>query len=165
MADTRIRSLKATSLLRDDHRRVKQLFSEIESLGSDAEPESKMELFEEIKHELDAHATVEEEIFYPAIEELGDEDAEATRVVSEAREAHENVRILLDELSRLEDSDESFDGKVKILAENVAQHAEDEEEILFPFFDRLAAARRGEIAEELRSRKAELLEEEEDEGE
>jgi hemerythrin superfamily protein len=165
MADTRIRSLKATSILRDDHRRVKQLFSDIESLGSETEPEAKMELFEEIKHELDAHATIEEEIFYPAIEDLRDDDVEAARIVSEAREAHENVRILLEELSRLDDSDESFDGKVKILAETVAQHAEEEEEIMFPFFDRLPAERRGEIAEQLRSRKAELLEEEEDEGE
>jgi len=165
MADTRIRSLKATSILRDDHRRVKQLFSEIESLGSEAEPESKMELFEEIKHELDAHAAVEEEIFYPAIEDLKDDDEEAGRIVSDAREAHENVRILLEELGRLEDSDESFDGKVKILAETVEQHAQEEEETMFPFFDRLPEERRGEIAEQMRSRRAELLEEEGDESE
>ena len=165
MADTRIRSLKATSILRDDHRRVKELFSEIERLGTEAEPESKMELFEELKHELDAHAAVEEEIFYPAIEDLREDDEEAGRVVSEAREAHENIRILLEELRRVEDSDESFDGKVRILAETVERHAEEEEETLFPFFDRLPEDRRSEIAEQVQSRKAELLEEEEDESE
>jgi hemerythrin superfamily protein len=165
MADTRIRSLKATSILRDDHRRVKELFSEIESLGSEAEPESKMELFEEIRHELDAHATIEEEIFYPAIEELRGDDEEAGRIVDEAREAHETVKMLLEELGRLEGSDESFDGKVKILAESVEQHAEEEEETMFPFFDRLPEERRDEVTEQLRSRKAELLEDEENDGE
>jgi hemerythrin superfamily protein len=165
MADTRIRSLKATSILRDDHRRVKQLFSEIESLGSEAEPESKMELFEEIKHELDIHSTVEEEIFYPAIEELRGDDEEAGRIIDDAREAHENVRILLEELGRLEGSDESFDGKVKILAESVEQHAEEEEESMFPFFERLPEDRRDEITEQLRARKSELFEDEGEDGE
>jgi len=51
------------------------------------------------------------------------------------------------------------------MAENVEQHADQEEETMFPLFDKLPQGRRNQIADELRARKVELLEDEEDDGE
>src|SRR6185369_5241628 len=57
----------ATQLLRGDHATVKQLFRRFERAGDRAH-ETKQKLFEQIKQELELHTKIEEEIFYPAVE-------------------------------------------------------------------------------------------------
>lgn len=157
MSDTKVRSTKATATLRDDHKTVKHLFSEYEKLGDGAKAETKKSLFEQMKKELTVHAAIEEEIFYPAIRELEVEDEEAGEIVNEAEEEHKIVKTLLEELSELEPDDEQFDAKIKVLTENVQHHAEEEEEEMFPYFDDLPKERQEEISDELRERKAELM--------
>ncbi|MBV8880544.1 MAG: hemerythrin domain-containing protein [Planctomycetaceae bacterium] len=156
MPDTKIRSTKATALLREDHRKVKHLFAEYEKLGEDAPADSKVELFEQMRKELTIHAQIEEEIFYPAIDELKGEDEEAGEIVAESNEEHKIVKTLLEELSGLDPEDEQYDAKVKVLTENVKHHAEEEEEEMFPFFDELPKERQDDISEQMRMRKAEL---------
>jgi hemerythrin superfamily protein len=159
MADTKLRAKKATALLRNDHKEVKNLFSQYED-QEDGDSQTKQELFEEIKRELTVHATIEEEIFYPALDEVANE--EARKRVIEAREEHKVVKTLLEELSGLDSSAEEFDGKMKVLIENVRHHAEEEEEEMFPHFDELPKERQNEVSEQLRERKAELSEESEE---
>jgi hemerythrin superfamily protein len=159
MADTKLRAKKATALLRNDHKEVKNLFSQYED-QEDGDSQTKQELFEEIKRELTVHATIEEEIFYPALDEVANE--EARKRVIEAREEHKVVKTLLEELSGLDSSAEEFDGKMKVLIENVRHHAEEEEEEMFPHFDELPKERQNEVSEQLRERKAELSKESEE---
>lgn len=159
MADTKVRSTKATAILREDHKKVKHLFSQYEKLKEDAEPDIKRGLFEEMKKELTIHATVEEEIFYPAIESLKAEDEEAGEIVSEANEEHKIVKTLLAELSELDPEDEQYNAKIKVLTENVKHHAEEEETDMFPFFEELDKERQDQISMELSERKAELTQE------
>ena len=52
-------------LLKADHRKVEQLFTELES----AEGKEKLTVFKQIKTELELHTHIEEKIFYPALEE------------------------------------------------------------------------------------------------
>lgn len=153
MADTKIRTRKATALLREDHRKVKKLFSEYEAL-EDEEGTEKGELFETIRQELTIHAQVEEELFYPTMEEIDDE--EVKELVLEAHEEHKIVKTLLAELSELTPEDESFDAKMKVLMESVKHHADEEEKEMFPSFDDLPKEKQDEISERLRARKTEL---------
>ena len=51
----------ALSLLKSDHDEVKELFKEIEA------EEDQEAIFNQIQAALEVHATIEEEIFYPAI--------------------------------------------------------------------------------------------------
>lgn len=155
MPDTKTRSTKATALLREDHRKVRRLFSEYEDLEDDAKPEEKKALFDAMNRELTIHATIEEEIFYPAMEEVRSEDAD--ELVKEAEEEHKIVKTLLEELSALDPSDEQYDAKVKVLTENVRHHAEEEEEEMFPHFDDLPKERQEQISERLKFRKIELM--------
>jgi hemerythrin superfamily protein len=164
MPDTKVRSTKATALLRADHKKVKHLFSQYEKLGDDADRETKRELFEEMKKELTIHATVEEEIFYPAIESLNTEDEKAGEIVSEANEEHKIVKTLLEELTQLDPDDDQYDAKIKVLTESVKHHADEEEAEMFPFFDDLDKERQEQISNELNERKAYLLQDYEDEG-
>lgn len=62
--------MNAVELLRSDHEVVEGLFAKIEAVES----AKKAEIFKQIKAGLDAHAYIEETIFYPAIQNDGDED-------------------------------------------------------------------------------------------
>jgi len=159
MAHTRIRAIMATAILRDDHRKVKDLFSQYEQLGDEGAADSRLELFQQIRRELIIHSDVEEEIFYPAIESLGSKHGEARERVLEAREEHQGIRTLLDELGELQPDNEEFDDRMKALIESVSEHADREEEEIFPFFDDLSRGERDRVSDELRNRKTELAEE------
>ena len=54
----------ALQLLRDDHKKVKDLFKQFEDSDDKAE---KKRICDEVIMELDVHTRIEEEIFYPAV--------------------------------------------------------------------------------------------------
>jgi iron-sulfur cluster repair protein YtfE (RIC family) len=153
MPDTKLRLSKATSLLKEDHQAVKALFDQYQRLAEPAWPE-KLDLYNRIHEMLAVHAALEEEIFYPALEESRSRDAKA--FVGQAFEEHKIVRTLLDELTGLSTGDSSFDAKMNVLAEHVKHHVRKEEGDLFPIFDKLPYGIREEISTRLRARKDEL---------
>jgi hemerythrin superfamily protein len=148
MSDTRIRARRATDVLREDHQKVKQLFSDYEAMKDGLE-EDKYQLFIKIERELLIHAEIEEEVFYPAVE------GQDAKIVAESREEHRVVKTLLEELGGLVPSYETFDAKMKVLGENVEHHAGEEEKEMFPLFDKLEADAREEVSERLAALKAE----------
>ena len=158
MADTKIRTRKATALLREDHRKVKKLFAEFEKL-EESDTAEMARIFEEVKKELTVHAQIEEEIFYPAIEKA--EDEEAKELTLEANEEHRLVKQLIQELSGMTADEELFCAKMKVLKDNVLHHAEEEESEIFPIFEGLDKEEQDRIAEQLNARKNELSTEEE----
>jgi hypothetical protein len=114
--------MDAFELLKNDHKKVSQLFEEIES----ASGPSKKQLFNQLKSELDLHAHVEEKIFYPALENK----EESRDITLEAYEEHKVVKDLLAELASDSPGDE-WNAKLKVLRENVEHHVEEEEGELF----------------------------------
>ena len=121
--------MNAIELLKKDHQKVAGLFKQYESAGEDASSK-KEELFRRIKRELDIHARIEEEIFYPAAKQVPVE--EARELVAEAAEEHKQVKTLLAELGGMDAEDERFDAKMKVLKEDVEHHVEEEENEMFP---------------------------------
>jgi hemerythrin superfamily protein len=137
-------------LLRKDHQTVKGLFRQLKQAGERAQ-QSKQKIVGEIEHELEVHATIEEEIFYPAVQS---EVTQAEDLVHEAIEEHRVVRNLLSEITVLEPDDEQYDAKVKVLQENVEHHIEEEEGEMFPkVTSALAEARLLELGQEMQERK------------
>ena len=132
------------ALLKEDHAKVDKLFKRYQKLKA-ADDESRHDLVPEICTALTAHATVEEEIFYPAARDaLGGEDDE--EMVNEADVEHEHIKTLVGDLEGMSPEDESFDARVKVLGEYVKHHVKEEEGELFPSlkkgkdsFDGLAA--------------------------
>lgn len=157
MSDTKIRIQKATQILKDDHRKVNDLFADYGDLGEGANA-GKMHLFMELKRELTIHTEVEEEIFYPAIREHAQDD-ETRDIVAEAIEEHAIVKTLLQDLSSLTPEDEEFDVKIKALGERVLHHIEEEEKEIFPCFEDMQSEERDDVSERLRQRKLDLTEE------
>ena len=85
------------------------------------------ELFTQLKAELDLHASIEEEIFYPALEET-----EETRDIAlEAYEEHRLVKQLLTELAAEPKDTEEWTAKFTVLKENIEHHVEEEEGEMF----------------------------------
>ena len=119
----------AVELIKSDHRKVEQLFREFEEAG-DRAYKTKQELVGQIVEELEVHATIEEEIYYPAVEAKARKDGK--ELIAEAVEEHHVVKILLGELGSMSSEDEPFDAKVTVLMENVRHHVEEEESELLP---------------------------------
>jgi hemerythrin superfamily protein len=117
------RFMDAFELLRKDHKKVAQLFKEIEA----ASGQSKKPIFSRLKSELDVHAHIEEKIFYPALENK----EEARDITLEAYEEHKVVKDLLAELASGNAPEDEWDAKLTVLKENVEHHVEEEEGELF----------------------------------
>lgn len=115
--------MDAFSLLKADHRKVEELFSQLES----ASGKQKLQVFEQIKTELELHTHIEEKIFYPALEE----PEETHDLTLEAYEEHDVVKRLLKELGRAKTANDEWEAKAKVLQENVEHHVEEEENELF----------------------------------
>src|ERR1051325_7563964 len=110
-------------LLKTDHRKVEQLFSELES----ADGKKKLTVFKQIKTELELHTHIEEKIFYPALEE----PEETHDLALEAYEEHAVVKDLLKQLGKARTANDEWEAQAKVLQENVEHHVEEEENELF----------------------------------
>ena len=110
-------------LLKADHRKVEELFTQLES----ARGAAKLRVFEQIRTELELHTQIEESIFYPALEE----PKETHELALEAYEEHDVVKRLLKELGRARTANEEWEAQAKVLQENVEHHVEEEENELF----------------------------------
>ena len=115
--------MDAFQLLKEDHRKVEQLFRELES----ATGKAKLDVFKQIKTELELHTHIEEKIFYPALEE----PEETHDLALEAYEEHAVVKTLLKELGRARTANDKWEAQAKVLQENVEHHVEEEENELF----------------------------------
>jgi hemerythrin-like domain-containing protein len=116
--------MDAFSLLKADHRKVEDLFSQLESASGQA----KMRVFEQIKMELELHTHIEEKFFYPALEK----PKQTHDLTLEAYEEHDVVKKLLKQMGRAKSATEEWEAQAKVLQENVEHHVEEEENELFP---------------------------------
>ncbi len=115
--------MDAFNLLKADHRKVEELFSQLESASGQA----KMRVFEQIKTELELHTHIEEKIFYPALEK----PKQTHDLTLEAYEEHDVVKKLLQQMSKAKSATEEWEAQAKVLQENVEHHVEEEETELF----------------------------------
>lgn len=146
--------MDALSLLTADHNRVRGLFTRFETAHEAEDTVTTVEAGTKILEELEVHAAIEEEVFYPGVDGLGDEIHE---VVTEGIEEHHVVKQLAQEIMALEPGDETWLAKMKVMIENVEHHAEEEEEELFPQVRKaLDPAGLAELGERLERAKARL---------
>jgi len=111
----------ATKLLEKQHRKVEGIFSKLEGKSSKAE-----ELVIELANDLAAHMTIEQEIFYPAIQDVD------RKLVFESYEEHAIAEVALKRLLAADPESEEFQARVTALKELIEHHVKEEEEDLFP---------------------------------
>lgn len=141
------------NLLKEDHKKAKDLFKEWEDCGDRAVQKRKA-ISEKVFEELEIHTTIEEEIFYPALRDSGEEELE--KLLNEAFEEHSVVKELIAEMQALDSEDETFQAKFTVMSENVKHHIEEEENELFPLAKKALKENSEEVGEEMKERKKEL---------
>lgn len=138
--------MKATELLKKQHREVKGLFRQVKKASDTRGRRAGMD---EIAAKLEAHMRIEEEIFYPAVQEIGTKKAE--EIVLEAFEEHHVAALVLGELPSVDPKDERFEAKMTVLEELIEHHVEEEEEEMFALAEKLGADRLAELGEEMQT--------------
>ena len=119
------RKTDAIAMLRADHKKVSGLFAEFDKARSN---KHKKELVSQICAELEVHATVEEEIFYPAVKAA----LKDSELVPEASVEHASVKDLIAQVKDAEPGDEMYDARVKVMGEFVKHHVKEEQNEMFP---------------------------------
>ncbi len=115
----------AIDLLTADHREVDGYFDAFEAATSDTH---KKALADKICLALKVHTQIEEELFYPpARQKTGDGD-----LLDEALVEHTGAKTLIAQIEAMRPGQPLYDAKVKVLAEQVRHHVEEEESELFP---------------------------------
>jgi hemerythrin-like domain-containing protein len=121
--------MNAIKLLMQDHKKVRQLLSELEGTTT-RNARDRQRLVQEISNEVNVHAQIEEEIFYPAFKEAA-RKTEDTDLFFEAAEEHHVVEMVLPELEASDPSSDEFTAKAKVLKELIEHHADEEEKEMF----------------------------------
>jgi hypothetical protein len=148
----------ATHLLMEDHRKVEGLFEQYEKASGDGRKEK---IAREICMELKIHATIEEEIFYPALRGKIDDDD-----LDEAYVEHDGAKLLINDIEAGGPDEHFYDAKVKVLQEQIEHHVEEEEKIMDNIFQQARAADVDleALGEQMAARKAQLMERAETQG-
>lgn len=148
----------ATLLLTRDHAEVSKLFKQYKKLvGAEAEGSERQALAEQICAMLTVHATIEEEIFYPAAREA---DVESD-LLDEAEVEHASAKELIAQIQGMGPDDDLYDAKVTVLGEYIDHHVQEEQDEMFPKCRR-ADMDLAELARALAERKSELMAEQSD---
>src|SRR3989442_8081038 len=103
----------ALDILKADHQRVSEAVTRFERTRARTSAAQKQDLVDRRSAELTLHATVEEEIFYPAVRRAPD----ARDVIDEAGIEHAAIKQLAGDLERMDPADDLYDAKCKALGE------------------------------------------------
>jgi hemerythrin superfamily protein len=158
MAQTTQQEANAVDMLKKDHQTVTDLFSQFER----AEAGERQAIATQIFNELEIHAVLEEEIFYPVVREqidfndvLEDEEADGEEastedeeeldedmetetsddsddIIAVSYEEHQIVKDLIQELKAMDPQAADYKACIGELKEAVLDHASEEEELIFP---------------------------------
>ncbi len=140
----------AMAMLKAAHQRVRDLFAHYEATS---DPATKRMRAEEVFRALETHTELEENVFYPTVNE---ETEEGPELVKESLSEHETVKILIQELRSMAHETDEFDAKFHELIQNVEHHVEEEEAEMFPLAEEELGDDLDEMGEEMQELKADL---------
>ena len=156
----------AVQMIKADHQKVKALFSQIESSAQ----EDRRTLATQLFNELEVHALLEEEIFYPAVrdgidlkelagmegaEDDDEADMEGEDIITLSYEEHRAVKDLIQEMKRMDSASPEYGERLEELKDDVLNHASEEEDVILP-----AAAMKLDVealGRQMQTRKIELV--------
>lgn len=144
---------KATELIRADHKQVSALFHQYNS--SNGQIGQKENLARQICTELEMHAQLEEEIFYPAVKAKSDE--EGKEKVQEGIREHQKIKRLIAHLKGQISDDDEYDTTVDELKQCVEHHVSEEESEVLPEAEQNLGYQLQQLGAQMQRRKQQLL--------
>lgn len=140
-----------TDMIRFDHSHVMLTWHQYVSTKT---PTVKQALAETICDALEIHATLEEEIFYPTLRQLG----LGGYALGKSEPEHDEMRAVIGKIRAADPSTTRYDQLVAELMRDVIKHVADEETVLLPDAERmLSASRLDELGVQMTKRRAQLL--------
>lgn len=137
--------------LKEDHKRVKKAYRDFQKLDVEEDPDACKAIVDQVCMELTVHATLEEELLYPAARGVVEED-----MMDEAEVEHGSVHALIDQLKGMGPEDEKYAAYFTVLCEYVMHHVKEEEGEMFPQLER-ARLDWESLAAEMTERREELM--------
>ena len=138
-----------TKMIRLDHAHVMAVFHKYEpSLPA----RIKKGLVDQVCLALELHAKLEEEIFYPALREVSDNE-----VLRKSEPEHYEMKQLIARLREMPGDAPDLDTTFYTLMQNVIQHGADEETVLLPLAERVLARELSELGSRWSKRKLQLM--------
>jgi hypothetical protein len=122
------RASDAIALLTKDHETVRGILKRLDAVKGASQRKT---LYEKVRDEVQVHAQIEEEIFYPAFRSAA-EGKEDAKLFFEAKEEHHLVDVVMDELAGGDPAGAPYAAKCKVLKDLIEHHAEEEEDEMFP---------------------------------
>jgi hemerythrin superfamily protein len=142
-------SPSVTDMIRMDHTHVQWAFHRYEP---DASPRSRQAIVNTVCLEIEIHAQLEEEIFYPAMRAFVAENPLLEKSFSD----HHEMRRLVVELRGMDPMNPAYSRAFMDLMRDVLHHAADEETLLLPEAERLLGERLGELGAQMTKRRLQL---------
>jgi hemerythrin superfamily protein len=139
----------ATNQIRLDHTHTLATFHQYKITSS---PQIKLGLVNTTCLALEVHAQLEEEIFYPAVREVSDNEA-----IKKSVTEHAEMRRLIALLRSMEPEDSRYDDTYMELMRDVLHHVADEETVILPEAERLLSDHLGELGSRMLKRRMQLV--------
>lgn len=121
--------MDAIQIVKRDHRAVEKLFKQLERAERAGRTAELGRVVERLVRELSVHATIEEQILYPALRRA---DPALDAEVLEALEEHHLQKLTLLELDGMRPEEERYGAKARVLMQGVRHHVAEEERDLLP---------------------------------
>ena len=137
-----------TNMIRLDHTHVLTAFHQYE-IGSSER--LKKGLVDNVCLAIEIHAQLEEEIFYPALRVVADNE-----ILRKSTPEHDEMRGLISRLRNMPVGDPAFDDTFFELMRHVMHHVADEETLLLPAAERLLPDQLSELGAQMTKRRLEL---------
>jgi hemerythrin superfamily protein len=144
----------ALDMLMKDHRQVDQLYAELQAAGAAGRTDDQKQIGEQIIAELSVHATVEEQVLYPAAREAV---AEGGSLADESLHEHQEMKEILAELDGAAPDDPGFSANFEKLMSEVRHHVDEENELFPQMRSALGEPRLREMGHELAGAKRRAL--------
>ena len=139
-------------MLMEDHRRAKRAFRDGEKMKEEDDIGSFEQIVQQTCAELTVHATLEEELFYPALRgEIKEEG-----LLDEAEIEHSSMKALIAALEQTDCSDPKFAAMFTVLGEYVKHHIKEEENEMFGQLSRTGVQWEA-LQQEMQRRREELM--------
>ena len=129
MAKKAAAGIDAITLLKADHKKVKALLASLEKT-TERGADRRTKLLAQVEAEVNVHASIEEEIFYPAFRDAV-KKKDDREMYQEALEEHHVVDLVMPEVKAADPAGEKFAAKAKVLKEIIEHHADEEEKEMF----------------------------------
>ena len=119
--------MNAIELLKQDHQEAAALMDELETADKGSMSTTR-DMFRRLREALTLHTQIEEQVFYPALEQ----HEETRDMIGEAHSEHKEVKEMLAEMTGMNPGSDEFMDKLTELRDSVEHHVEEEENEMFP---------------------------------